>query len=257
MLDRWTPLLVLVLTLAPLFWVKRWLTRHIQGLGLLWLGDANAALSVYFVAVLPGVVLHEASHWVAAKVLGVRTGKVSLGPGRQRRGTLASLGSVQVGRAGPVQAALIGLAPLVTGTLAVWAVGTWALELNEALSAATLEGMVQTIWQVPDVWLWVYLVFAISTSMLPSESDMAAVRPALYFFGGLVLVLIVLLGLGASPIEGNVPQLSPRLAEWALGLARNLAFAFGLTLGVDALVGTLVWLLEKISERLRGLRVEY
>jgi hypothetical protein len=257
MLNRWTPLLVLVLTLVPLFWVKRWLTRHIQGLGLLWLGDSNAALIVYFVAVLPGVVLHEASHWLMAKVLGVRTGKVSLGPGKQRRSKGISLGSVQVGRAGPVQAALIGIAPLLSGTMAVWAIGTWALGLEEAISGASLRASLEALWQVPDVWLWVYLVFAISTSMLPSESDMAAVKPALYFFGGLVVVLVVVLGLGASPIEGDTPRFSPVVADLAQGLAQNLAFAFGLTLAVDAVVGILIWFLEKFSERLRGLRVEY
>lgn len=131
------------------------------------------------------------------------------------------------------------------------------LGLEDAIAGTTLRAMLEALWQVPDVWLWVYLVFAISTSMLPSESDMAAVKPALYFFGGLILVLVVVLGLGASPIEGDTPRFSPVVANLALGLAQNLAFAFGLTLAVDAVVGLLLWSLEKLSERLRGLRVEY
>ncbi|GAF95383.1 unnamed protein product, partial [marine sediment metagenome] len=82
MFGNWTPLIWLVISLVPLFFMKRWINRHIQGLGLLLMGDNETATLLYFVLLLPGILIHELSHWLAAKLLGVRTGKISLWPSR-------------------------------------------------------------------------------------------------------------------------------------------------------------------------------
>ena len=66
MFGNWTPLIWLAATLAPLFFMKRWINRHIQGLGLLLVGDNEAAMFLYFVLLLPGILIHELSHWLAA-----------------------------------------------------------------------------------------------------------------------------------------------------------------------------------------------
>ena len=75
MFDPWTPLVLLAATLLALLFVKRWITRSLQEVSIRWVGDPDVALVIYFVLVLPGVVIHELSHWLMAKLLGVRVSR--------------------------------------------------------------------------------------------------------------------------------------------------------------------------------------
>ena len=113
MFTEWMPLVWLMATLPPLFLTKRWINRHVQGLGLLLTGDSQAAAVLYFVLLLPGILVHELSHWLAATLLGVRTGGISIWP--SRRGGRVRMGSVKVGRADPLRASLVGGASLRGG----------------------------------------------------------------------------------------------------------------------------------------------
>lgn len=243
MFGPWTPLIALVVTLLPLVWVNRWITRHLQELSLRWVGDSEVALIVYFVIVLPGVVIHEVSHWLMAKLLRTKVRRFSLGPVRKGRGRRVSLGSVQVGSVDPVRASLIGLAPLLGGSVVILLIGNMVLgigELSRAMSGQGMMGLlagVGQIVQVADFWLWLYLIFAVSNAMLPSESDMDTVRPVLIFLGIAAVVLLVVVG---------VPAIPPRVVAGVNALAGYLASAFGLTLVTDLLfmvvIGLLTWL---------------
>ncbi len=79
MFGAWTPVIALVASLLALLLAKRWITNHLQELSVRWVGDPDVALIVYFVTVLPGVIVHELSHWLAAKLLGVRVASFPLG----------------------------------------------------------------------------------------------------------------------------------------------------------------------------------
>lgn len=236
----WTPLLALAATLLPLLLVKRWITSSLQELSVRWVGDPQVALVVYFVLVLPGVLLHELSHWLMATLLGVRVSKFRLGPVRKGRSSRVSLGSVQVARVDPVRASLIGLAPLLGASAVILLVGNLVLGLDE-LAASISRGGVEELWAgvqqvlgVPDAWLWLYLIFAISNAMLPSESDMSTVRPVLIFLGMAVIVYLVVAG---------VPSIPPGVREAVDAVAGYLASAFGLTLAVDAVFILIIVLL--------------
>jgi len=88
MFGPWTPFVALAATLLALLWVQRWITQSLQELSIRWVGDPDVALIIYFVIVLPGVVIHELSHWLVAKILGVRVSLPKIGPvrkGRSRR----------------------------------------------------------------------------------------------------------------------------------------------------------------------------
>jgi hypothetical protein len=90
--------------------------------------------------------------------------------------------------------------------------------------------------EVADFWLWLYLVFSVANAMMPSESDMATVRPVLIFLGIVAAVLLILTG---------TPTLSAETVQTVNGIASFLASAFGLTLAVDllfiALIGLMLW----------------
>jgi len=253
MFDKWIPLAWLVITLPPLFFMKRWINRHLQGFGLLLLGDNDRATLLYFVLLLPGILIHELSHWVAAKLLGVRTGKISFGPSN-RHGNQMRLGSVTVARTDPFRASLIGVAPLISGSLAILIIGQLILGLG-GFGKVLLNGEWGQVWEsllahfrAPDFWLWLYLIFAVSNAMLPSESDREPWRPVLIFMSLVALIFY---------LTGWVRQVPEVLATASLTGLSYLAYTFSLTVVVDAIFIALIAIFEAVVSRLAGKRVEY
>jgi hypothetical protein len=194
--------------------------------------------------VLPGVVVHELSHWLMAKMLGVRVTRPKIGPVRKGRSNRVSLGSVRVGKVDPVRASLIGVAPLLAGAAAILLIGYLVLGVGELADAASrygLEGLLDgldPVLRVPDLWLWLYLIFAISNAMLPSESDMDAVRPVLIFLGIVTAVVLIVTG---------VPSIPRQVVDSVSAVASYLASSFGLTLVVDAIFMAVLGLLLLVT----------
>ncbi len=253
MFGHWTPLIWLAATLVPLFFMKRWINQHVQGLGLLLVEDNEGAMFLYFVLLLPGILIHELSHWLAAKLLGVRTGKISLWPSKSR-GNQMRMGSVRVARTDPFRASLIGVAPLISGSLAILIIGQLILGLGD-LREVLPGGEWGQVWEsllaylkTPDFWLWLYLIFAISNAMLPSETDREPWRPVLLFMG-LAAILFYLTGW-----MSQVPEV---VATASLTSLSYLAYAFSLTVAVDAVFIAAIAVLEGLVSRLTGKRVAY
>ncbi len=250
MSGPWAPLIALFATLLPLLWAKRWITRHLRELGIRWTGDPDVALVLYFVLVLPGILIHELSHWLMARILLVPVRRVSIGPVRKGRSSRVSLGSVQVGNVDPIRAALIGVAPLLGGSAVILLIGNLLLgvgELTEALAGQGWEGILAGLGQivrVTDFSLWLYVIFAISNAMLPSESDMSTVRPVLIFLGFLAAVLLAVGGLPAVPVQ---------IVDVVRAIANYLASAFAVTLAVDLvfmlIIGLLTWITARVQDR--------
>lgn len=247
------PVLALVVILVLLVLSERWINRHLQGIWLLIFRDPDVAMITYSLTMLPGVLLHEASHWVSATVLGVRTGRFSVFPERTADGHLR-LGFVETERTDVVREALIGAAPLLAGATILGWVGAQLLGLGAigvALAQGDLAGALvrlPTVFGAPDAWLWLYLLFAIGNAMLPSRSDQRAWLPAL----GLVIVL-----LGILTWAGFGGLLSDWLAAPALAATVALAGALSVALFINALALPLIWLLEVVLVRLTGLKVDY
>ena len=229
--------------------VQRALHSHIQGLVLLLTANENLAALIHFLLLLPGIVVHELSHWLAARLLGVRTGPISIGPER-KRGKQMRYGSVQIGRADPLRESLIGLAPLISGTGLVLLIARWAFGLLPMANLALTEWPARLLacLRIPDAWLWVYLIFAISNAMMPSASDR---RPFRIFALYLALVLV------AAYILVGVPRGSEVWLVWGLRLLAYLAYAFTLTGILDLAVLILVLALEWAAGHLTGRHVQY
>lgn len=66
---------------------------------------------------LPGTYFHEASHALMARLLGVRIGGMSLRPKLKGRGI--RLGSVEIEKVDVVRRLMVGVAPVILGTLAM------------------------------------------------------------------------------------------------------------------------------------------
>jgi len=244
--NPWLALAALAVTLLMLLWVTRWITRRLHFLGMRWLNDPDVVLYIYFALILPGVILHELSHWLTAWLLRVPARLPSFGPVRSssKRGGKVSLGSVQVGKADPLRYSLIGLAPLLIGATVIFLIGTRVLGVDK-LTAQGLDGFLAglgDLLRVPDFWLWLYLIFAVSNAMLPSESDMQPVRPVLVFLGIVAAVAVIVVGL---------PNVPPAIVTGVSAFAAYLASAFALTLAVDAVFMLFLGLLVLLTDALK------
>lgn len=249
MATDWTPLIWLAILFVPLLLVKRWLSRHLQGISLLLSGDQETAALVYYLILLPGIALHEGSHYLAAKLVGVKTTSISLGPQAKRGGNIR-LGAVRVRKADPFRESWIGLAPLISGSIAILLLARWQFGVG-ALPVLRPGAVAQTLvssLQRPDALLWLYLIFCISNAMLPSESDRQAWVSVLLFLG-LVAVFLYLSG-----VMIRIPP--PLKRSFWTGIS-CLAFTFGIALAVDVPIALILFLLEKLAEALLHRHIEY
>jgi hypothetical protein len=202
---------------------------------------------------LPGVLLHEGSHWIVATVLGVRTGRFSVVPARLPNGTLR-LGYVETEPVDFLRESLIGAAPLLFGAAAITFVGYSRLgvgPVGDALAQGDLLGMaaaLRAMIGLPDFWLWLYLIFTISNSMLPSASDRRGWWRLLILLG-IIFAALYYLGFGSALLE--------TLAQPLEAVTRALAGAFAITVGLNLALMPIIWLLEVGLSRLTGMKVQY
>ncbi len=109
-----TGLVWFIASLVPLVFLQRLLHREIQAVFLILTRSPKATIGLFSVLFLPGVLLHELSHFIVAKLLGVRTGNFSLVPRLTPEGQLI-LGYVETARSDYLRDSLVGMAPLLAG----------------------------------------------------------------------------------------------------------------------------------------------
>ncbi|MFQ5340633.1 MAG: hypothetical protein ACE5F6_03705 [Anaerolineae bacterium] len=246
--NAWSPFLWLVGLLITLVWLKREINNRLLHVGWLLFHHEQAAVLLYFVIMLPGVLVHELSHLIVATLLRVRAGGLSLRPAVRRDGL--QLGSVQVARTDFVRESLIGLAPLIGGSLVILLIAGLGFEIplqGQGDLAGRLSAVAHNatnLLQQPYAPFWLYLIFAISNAMLPSPSDRQPWQ-TLALFVGIVAAAIFFLNGGLPHIPGN----------WVAGIAHAidlLALAFAFTLLVDLVFVSGIFLAEQTLVALRG-----
>jgi hypothetical protein len=250
-LPGWDGIGWLLLMLGPLLIFQRALHREIQAVLLLATRRADVSLALFSLIFFPGVLLHEVSHLVTAKLLRVRTGRLSLFPRPLADGRL-QLGYVDVASSDIVRDALIGLAPLVTGLLVIGYIGLGRMNLLQAgnsLIGGDLNAFVQQLGELPglpDFWVWFYLAFAVSSTMFPSASDRRAWLP---------LLLITALLAGLALLAGAGPWLVQNLAPRLNGGLRVVAAVFATSLGIHLMLFLPFFGLRLLLSRITGYRV--
>lgn len=245
-------LLWFILMLVPLILLQRLLHREIHAVLLILSRDPNITMGIFSIIFFPGIFLHELSHFVMAKILRVPTGRFSLMPQSLPDGRL-QLGYVETARSDIVRDSLIGAAPLIAGTLFVAYVAIerfemrllWDVLRNQQFSLFWMG--IRALPNVGDFYLWFYLVFAVSSTMMPSESDRHAWLELLISIG--VLFAITLL-FGAGP--WMLTNLGPVLGNF-FGF---VAAIFGLSNFVHILLILPTTLIHRLLSRLTGLDVQ-
>jgi len=236
---------------VPFILVQRWLHREVQGIFLLLTRRPAVALGLFSLLFFPGVLLHEISHYLAAKLLRVRTGRFSVIPKALPDGRLR-MGYVETAPSDAVRDALIGAAPLVAGSLLIAYLGAYRLGMS-SLAVLALHGDWESFREGlsllpnhPDFWLWFYLAFTISSTMLPSASDRRAWLPIVT---GVLVIVVVALLFGAGP------WIATNLAPLVNRALRSLAMVFGISLVVHAVLLLPFWLMRLLLSRITGLQV--
>jgi hypothetical protein len=251
MMSQLAGLLWFLLMLVPLIVLQRLLHREIQAVFLILTRDTRLTMGIFSLFFLPGVFLHELSHFVMAKILQVRTGRFSVLPQTLPDGRL-QLGYVETARSDVVRDSLIGAAPLIVGTLFVAYVAIYHLQMR-VLWDVFRNGQFNLFWMgvralpsVRDFYLWFYLAFAVSSTMMPSGSDRHAWLELLIAVGVLI-VIALLVGAGPWMLSNVAPHVSNFLS--------SVAVIFGLSAFVHVLLILPTALAHKILTRLTGVDV--
>ncbi len=237
--------------LLPLIYLQRLLHREIQAVILILTRDPRLTMGIFQFIFLPGVFIHEASHFLMAKILRVPTGRFSILPKTLPDGRL-QLGYVETAHSDIVRDSLIGAAPLIIGTIVVAYIAFYQLEVRLLLDVLR-EGQLNLFWMgiralpsVQDFYLWFYLAFAVSSTMMPSQSDRHAWLE-LILSVGILFSLALLIGAGPWMWNSIAPLISNFLS--------SVAVIFGLSAAIHVALVLPTALIHKLLARVTGVDV--
>jgi len=237
--------------LVPLIFLQRLLHREIQAVFLILTRDVRLTIGIFQIIFLPGVFLHEASHFLMAKILRVRTGRFSVIPRALPDGRL-QLGYVETAKSDILRDSLIGAAPLIFGTLFVVFAAVNRLQMD-VLWETIKNGQFNLFWmgvgilpRIQDFYLWFYLVFTVSSTMTPSESDRHAWLE-LMISVGVLFAIALLIGAGPWMLNNVAPLIS--------NFFSSVAVIFGLSTLVHVILVLPIALIHKLLARATGMDV--
>ncbi len=235
-----SPWLSLAVVLVPLLYAEKWVHRHLYGIGWLLTEETHSATTLYYVLLAPGVFLHEFTQWLVAGALRIPTKKISVWPQPQKDGTLRlDFVQLKLNKTGPIGAAIIGAAPMITGILVVWGISNYILNLDDLLAAihasdiTAIGQALRRLGSTPDFYLWLYVLFAISNAMWPTPADRQG-WPLLFGALAAILVFLIAIGTGDALLRIYRHSLVPALEHlttvvgmvWLVELPAMLALSF-------------------------------
>jgi hypothetical protein len=151
---------------------------------------------------------------------------------------------------------LIGLAPFVAGCIVIVIVGgqVFNLQLPTPFTLPRFWQELRTVYNVPDFWLWAYLVFAISNAMLPSAADRRAWGTTLVFVGIIGAVAYLTGMFSGAPSLRNA---SIAIGRWLWNAVDQLTYAFAIAVTVDLVVAAALFVTEQALALLGFGRLKY
>ncbi|MBC7251173.1 MAG: hypothetical protein H5T62_12910 [Anaerolineae bacterium] len=254
-IEQWYFSLGWLLAILAAFYVTKVLLLEFAGHSLMSIPIINTLFAwLLALVMLPGTIVHEVCHFVAATFLFVKVTNVSFTPKLTDGGL--SLGRVQFAKKpDPFRDALIGIAPLIGGSAILVPIVAWGFSFpmpSYFLGVSHLVTELSALRTNIDpsstrdlIVLW--LLFSIGNSVFPSKSDRRA--------WGLAGILIVLLGGALWYFVGLSPSdLLVRLPLSVLEIVNMTIFALTLVLLIDLALLTPVLMLALLLLVLAGRR---
>lgn len=211
----------------------------------------DLSLTIFAILFLPGVLIHELSHYGMARLLNVPIGRLSLIPQSLPDGRMR-LGYVETTSTDLLRDALIGAAPLIAGSFVVAYAGLINLQFSifwaefSTADLSTAASVLSKIVDQQDFWIWFYIIFVVSSTMFPSTTDRRGWVPILLILGVLVS-LVLIAGLG--------PWLWERIGAFLMDLVRLLSMIFLVSALVHLLLLIPIWATRYSLSRIFGLEV--
>lgn len=162
---------LLVVEIITLFFLSRSINKALS---------RHLPVGAMFFALLPGIVVHELSHVVAATLLFVPVGHMELMP--KKDGNEIRLGRVMIAKTDPLRRFAIGASPILAGIIAV--IGS-IYAFNICIPFFQKQNI--TIF-IAAVLLLAYLLFAIGNTMFSSGADMKGAAELLAIVAVVVVV---------------------------------------------------------------------
>ena len=187
-----TEVVILALELGALYVLGSYAMSHLAGLAN---ARGPAGKLVFYLLVMPGVVVHESAHYLACKLTLTPVGRfVPFAPSKDAAGRI-TLGYVEHGARNPITGAIIGLAPVLINPIALVVLTglITPIELTASLPEASGTGsdgdpgrLLASIGsqlvdfaslQLPAFLVWAYLAVSLALGSCPSREDLVAVPP--------------------------------------------------------------------------------
>lgn len=202
------------------------------------------AHKIHFVLVFPGVLLHELSHYLVLRLMGVHC-KLALGVEMQQDFVIYGHVDFYESDVNGIKHFISGIMPLITGLTAITLIAVNLMGVPSIKSIIATGGAIDfsSVWaQVGTWWFWLafYLVFAIASEMIPSPSD----RRYWLHLGVLILVLLAL-----SLFTKTTGWLLANLYPFIDGILKMIGVTFLLCLGIELVLFIPLRLITWLRER--------
>lgn len=195
-------------------------------------GGKRTFIWLWSLIFLPGTIIHEVSHFLAAALTGAKTGKIEIFP-ELSKNTLGGefdrtkkthrLGFVQTQQLNPIRGFIVGIAPLLIGMgLLIW--------LAPELQVTSYK--LQVSWQTAIKF---YLFFTVANSLFLSWTDVKQTLP--------LIIIGIILG-GILWLIGVQVKIGPESPVW--NIAKSLGNALWISVGINAGIDVVLWMVNKL-----------
>ncbi|MDP3941894.1 MAG: hypothetical protein Q8Q49_06325 [bacterium] len=171
-----------IVDLLVLLFLSRLVTRSLSRLIHNTTHRLRLTVKIFSFLLLPGTLIHELSHLLVSRLLGVKTHAFVLTPVLEEN--TVRLGSISIEKTDPFRKTLIGIAPLLVGLALVVLLLWWVANRVEP-----------AVWQILLVG---YGIFQVSNTMFPSKADMTGAPQVVILLLGILIALLIIFGNGAS-----------------------------------------------------------
>jgi len=187
---------------------------------------------------------------MVAGILDIRAERAIQWPEKQEIAELR-LNFIKIGKnVSSLKLAIITLAPLVAALVVIWFIANNVIPINEFAARistgklADVTGAISFITATPDFWLWIYLAFTISNTMMPSLKDLRGFR--------IIIVIIVVISIGFVAVGVGNEVVMTFLVGPVSDALYMLASVLTIIIGVDILVTAILGTIEAVIERVTG-----